>query len=153
MEDAVMSELAYDKLEKRISEKLNGRIKEFRRTVAEISGNFRNLGLESAVWCPDKIHTANIGGIVADSYIGYSRIEGRWGLVVRTIEHDHESRAFVNQRVINIETCGNIEIVVNALRKVPELMHCLEKAAEHQIEALAQTANEFETLRKPDCEF
>jgi hypothetical protein len=94
-----MSALTYDKLRRRISENLSIRSKEFRKTVSAISENFRNLGFESAAWYPEKIHTANLGGIDADSYIGYSRVEGRWGLIVRTIEHDHESHAFVNQRV------------------------------------------------------
>jgi hypothetical protein len=153
MEDVIMSALTYDKLRKRISESLSDRIKEFHKTVAEISGNFRNLGFGSAVWYPERIHTTNIGGISADSYIGYSRVEGRWGLIVRTIEHDHESHAFVSQRVFTIESCGNIEIVVNALRKVPELMQCLSKAAEHQIMTLTQLDDEFEKLRNPGCEF
>jgi hypothetical protein len=148
-----MCALTYDKLRKRISESLSDQNKEFRKTVAEISENFRNLGFGSAVWCPEKIHTANIGGIDADSYIGYSRVEGRWGLIVRMIERDHDSQAFTNQRVFTIESCGNIEIVVNALRKVPELMHCLSNAAEQQISTLTQLDNEFEKLRNPACEF
>jgi hypothetical protein len=153
MEDEIMSALTYDKLRKRISESLSDRIKEFHKTVAEISENFRSLGLGSAVWYPEKIHTANIGGIDADSYIGYSRVEGRWGLIVRTIEHDHESHAFVNQRVFTIESCGNIEIVVNALRKVPELIRCLSETTEHQAKTLTQLDNEFEKLRNSGCEF
>jgi hypothetical protein len=153
MENAIMSALTYDKLRKRISERLSDRIKEFRKTVADISENFRNLGFESAVWYPEKIHTTNIGGIDADSYVGYSRVEGKWSLVLRTIEHDHESHAFVNQRVFTIESCGNIEIVVSALRKVSELMHCLDKAAEHQIQTLAKLDNEFDRLRNSGSEF
>jgi len=148
-----MSDLTYEKLRQRISESLNNQAREFRKTVRDISENFRNLGLESAAWYPEKIHTANLGGIDADSYIGYSRVEGRWGLIVRTIERDRESHAFVNQRVFTIESCGNIEIVVNALRKVPELMHCLSNTMEHQIETLTQLGNEFENLRNSGCEF
>jgi hypothetical protein len=148
-----MSALTYDKLRKRISESLSDRIIEFHKTVAEISGNFRNLGFGSAVWYPEQIHTTNIGGIDADSYVGYSRVEGRWGLIVRTIERDHDSHAFVNHRVFTIESCGNIEIVVNALRKVPELMHCLSEAIEHQIITLTQLDNELEKLRNSGCEF
>jgi hypothetical protein len=153
MENAIMSALTYDKLRKRISEKLNDRIKEFHKTVADISENFRNLGFESAVWYPEKIHRINIGGIDADSYIGYSRVEGKWGLIIRTIEHDHDSHAFVNQRVYTIESCGNIEIVASALRKVPELMHCLDNATENQIQALTLLDNEFDRLRNPGIEF
>jgi hypothetical protein len=148
-----MSALTYDKLKQRILEQLNDRTKEFRRTVADISANFRNLGLESAAWYPEKIHTANIGGIEADSYIGYSRVEGKWGLIVRTIEHDRESHAFVGQRVFTIESCGNIDIVVNALRKVPELIQCLNNTTEHQIKTLTQLDKEFDRLRNPGCEF
>jgi hypothetical protein len=153
MEDAITGALTYDKLRKSISESLNDRIKKFHQTVSEISDNFRNLGFETAVWYPERIHTANLGGISADSYIGYSRVEGRWGLIVRTIEHDCESHAFVNQRVFTIESCGNIEIVVNALRKVPELMRCMSKATEHQIKTLTQLDNEFENLRNSGHEF
>jgi hypothetical protein len=148
-----MSVLTYEKLKKRISENLNDRLKEFHKTVSDISWNFRDLGFESAVWYPEKIHTANIGGIDADSYIGYSRVEGKWGLILRTIEHDRESHAFVSQRVFTIESCGNAQIVVNALRKVPDLMQCLSKAVEHQIQILAQPDNEFAKLRNPECEF
>jgi hypothetical protein len=153
MENTIMSALTYNELKKRIQESLNNRTREFRKTVADVSENFRNLGFESAVWYPEKIHTTNIGGIEAGSYIGYSRVEGKWGLIVRTIEHDHESHAFVNQRVYNIESCGNIEIVVNALRKVPELMHCMDQAAAHQINTLTQLGNQFDPLRNEGCEF
>jgi hypothetical protein len=153
MDDSIMSALTYDSLRMRISESLSDRKKEFNKTVAEISENFRNLGFGSAVWYPEKIHTTNLGGIDADSYVGYSRVEGRWGLTVRTIERDHESHAFVNQRVFTIESCGNIEIVVNALRKAPELMHCLENATENQITTLTQLNNGMEKLRNSGCEF
>jgi hypothetical protein len=148
-----MSTLTYEKLKNRVSENLNDRTKAFRKTVGDVSGNFRNLGLESAVWYPEKIHTANIGGLDADSYIGYSRVEGKWGLIVRTIEHDRDSHAFVSQRVYTIESCGNLEIVVNALRKVPELMLCLNKTVDNQINLLSQTAGEFIKLQDPDCTF
>jgi hypothetical protein len=74
-----MSSIAYEELQKRIAEKLNVQIKEFHKTIGEISERFRNLGLETAVWYPEKIHAGNLGGIDADSYIGYSRLEGRWG--------------------------------------------------------------------------
>ncbi len=148
-----MSALTYEKLRKRISENLNLRIKDFRQTVADISENFRSLGLETAVWYPERIHTANIGGIDADSYIGYSRIEGRWGLIIRTIEHDHETHAFVSQRVFTIESCGNMEIVTTGLKKIRDLILCIDKAVNHQIKILAQPDQEFRELRNPDCEF
>jgi hypothetical protein len=148
-----MSTLTYEKLRKCVSEKLNSSVREFRKTIGDISENFRNLGLETAVWYPEKIHTANIGGIDADSYVGYSRIEGRWGLIIRTIEHDHESHAFVSQRVYTIESCGNMEIVTNALRKVRELMLHMEKAINQQIETLVGTDNEFRGLRNPEYKF
>ena len=148
-----MSALTYEMLRKRVSEKLNSRVTVFRKTVGEISGNFRNLGLESAVWYPEKIHSANIGGLDADSYVGYSRIEGKWGLIVRTIEHDHESHSFVSQRVFTIESCGNMEIVVSALKKVPQLVACLQKAIDHQVDILSRPDDEFDRMRNPDCEF
>jgi hypothetical protein len=148
-----MSDITYEKLKKRVSESLNAKAKEFHKAVEEIGGHFRNLGLETAVWYPEKIHTANIGGIDADSYVGYSRIEGKWGLIIRTIEHDLESHAFVSQRVITIESCGNMEIVVSALKKVRELLLCIHKATEQQIKTLAQPDGEISELRNPDFEF
>ncbi len=148
-----MSALTYEKLKKRVAESLNVRIKDFHQTIADISANFRNLGLETAVWLPERIHTTNIGGIDADSYIGYSRIEGKWGLIIRTIEHDHVSHAFVSQRVFTIESCANMEIVTNGLKRVRDLMQCIDKAATRQIKALSQKNNKFDELRDPDCEF
>jgi len=148
-----MSALTYEMLRKRVSETLNSRVGGFRKTVGEICAIFRNLGLESAVWYTEKIHTANIGGIDADSYVGYSRVEGKWGLIIRTIEHDHETHAFVSQRVYTMESCGNMEIVVNALRKIPQLVTCLQKAIDHQIDILSQPDDEFDRLRNPNCEF
>jgi hypothetical protein len=148
-----MSAITYEKLRKRVSEDLNMRVKDFRGAIRDISTNFRNLGLETAVWYPERIHTANIGGIDADSYIGYSRIEGKWGLIIRTIEHDHESHAFVSQRVRTIESCGDMEIVTNGLRKVRDLMLCIDKATNQQIETLTHPDEEFDGLRNPNCEF
>jgi hypothetical protein len=148
-----MSDITYEKLRMRVSEDLNTRIKEFGKTVEEVDRHFRYLGLVMAVWHPEKIHSANIGGLDAASYIGYSRIEGRWGLIIRTIEHDHESHAFVSQRVYTIGSCGNMEIIVNALRKIPELIRMIDSAIEQQVKKLGQAGTEFEALRNPDHSF
>ncbi len=148
-----MSDLTYEKLKKRVSDGLNARRREFHKTVEDICVNFRNLGLETAVWHPDKIHSVNIGGIDADSYVGYSRIEGKWGLIIRTIEHDHESRAYAGQRVYTLESCGNVEIVANALKKVRELIRSIHVATEHQVKILSQPDGDIEQLRNPECRF
>jgi hypothetical protein len=148
-----MGDITYETVRKRVLEDLNAPIREYIKTVGEISRNFRNLGFETAVWYPERIHTTNLGGIVADSYFGYSRVEGRWGLIIRTIERDQESRAFVGQRVYPIESCGNVEIVVNALRKARELLLGINKAAEQQMEILQKLDGETDQLRNPECKF
>lgn len=148
-----MSDLTYETLRKRITDDLNARIKEFGKTVEEIDRHFRYLGLGKPVWHPEKIHSADIGGLEAESYFGYARIEGKWGLIIRTIERDHVSHAFVNQRVYPLVSCGNMAILVNALRKIPELMHYIEKSVEVQMDALIQTGNEYDGLRDPDFKF
>jgi hypothetical protein len=148
-----MSDITFETLRKRVSDDLNARIKEFGKTVEEVDRHFRYLGLGKAVWHPGKIHEANIGGLDAESYIGYSRIEGKWGLIVRTVERDHESRAYVNQRVYTLGACGNMDVVVNALRKVPELMRLINASIEQQTKILDQAGSEFEGLRNPDCSF
>jgi hypothetical protein len=148
-----MGDVTYEMLRKHVSENLTAPAKEFGKMVGEISRNFRNLGFETAIWYPEKIHTTNIGGIIADSYFGYSRIEGRWGLILRTIERDQESRAFVGQRVYPIESCGNAEIAVNALRKARDLFLCISKAADGQIELLKKLDEGIDALRYPECKF
>ncbi len=148
-----MGDITYEKLRKRISEDLNPRAKEFGKMVEDIGRNFRALGLETAVWLPDKIHTANLGGIDADSYLGYSRVEGRWGLVIRTIERDHENHAFMDQRVIAIESCCNMELVASALKRVRDLVLLIREAVERQIKAIAQPGREITDLRNPQCTF
>ena len=148
-----MGDITYEKLKKQLSEDLNARIVEFSGKVSDIGKYFRNLGFETAVWIPECIHTVNLGGIDADSYIGYSRIEGRWGLMIRTIERDHESRAFVNQRVRTLESCRNIEIVANALKKVRGLVLKIQKAAEKQAGTLNGLSGEIDELRNPECKF
>ena len=148
-----MSHITYDGIRKRISDNLNPEIKEFRKTLADISNNFRNLGLETAVWYPEKIHTVNFGGIDAESYVGYSRVEGKWGLMIRIIEREREKHAVIGQRVVPIESCGNMEMVVNALKKVRELMASIHKTAEQQIKVLEKPDPDFELLRKSDCQF
>ena len=148
-----MSDISYEKLRRRVSEELSPRAKELSKTVEEVDRYFRYLGLGMAVWHPEKIHETNLGGLDAETYIGYSRIEGKWGLILRTIERDHESRAFVSQRVYTIESCGNVEIQANALRKIPELMSLLEKAVDQQIKTAARSTGEFESLRNADREF
>jgi hypothetical protein len=148
-----MGDITYETVKKRVLEDLNAPIREYIKTVGEISRNFRNLGFETAIWYPERIHTTNLGGIVADSYFGYSRVEGRWGLIIRTIERDQESRAFVGQRVYPIESCGNVEIVVNALRKARELLLSINKAADQQMEILKKLDGETDQLRNPECKF
>ena len=142
-----MSDITYDILRKRISENLNAGIREFDKTVGDISRNFKSLGLETSVWCPEKIHSTNLGGIVADSYIGYSRIEGKWGLIIRTIERDSESMAFVSQRVYAIESCRNLEIVAHALKRVRDLLLLMAKTTDRQVEILTTLDSETYSLR------
>ena len=148
-----MDEITYEKLRIRVSDELNSRLKEFGKTVEDVDRYFRYLGLGTAVWHPERIHVANIGGLDAESYIGYSRIEGKWGLIIRTIERDHESHAFVNQRVFTIGSSGNMELVDKALGKIPELIRQIEKVIDQQIKAVAQAEKEFDGLRDPNCKF
>ncbi len=148
-----MSDITFEKLRKHLSDKLNSRAREIHAAVGEISENFRSLGFGVAVWHPERIHTANIGGLDADSYVGYSRIEGKWGLLIRTIEHDHETHSFVSQRVYTIESCGNLEIIANALGKLHELVRSINKMADHQIELLPGLEGEAKELRNPGCKF
>ena len=140
-------DITYEVLRKRNSESLNAGIREFGKTVGDISRNFKSLGLETSVWCPEKIHSTNLGGIVADSYVGYSRIEGKWGLIIRTIERDGESLAFVGQRVYAIESCRNLEIVVHALKKIRDLLLLMAKATDRQLEILTKLDDEMDALR------
>lgn len=145
-----MSDIGYEALRKHISEDLAVGLNEFSRIVGDISRNFRSLGLEAAVWYPDKIHSTNIGGIIADSYFGYSRVEGKWGLTIRTLERDGETRAFVGQRVYAIETCRNAEIVVHALKRAPDLLHLMKKTTDRQLEIIKTLGNEMDALRTPE---
>ncbi len=147
------SDITYDLIRKGVSDNLSSAIKEFRKTVADISNNFRNLGLETPVWYPEKIHTANFGGVDADSYVGYSRIEGRWGLMIRIIEREREKHTVIGQRVVTIESCGNMEMVVHALKKVRELMVLIHKIVELQIKLLEKPDQDFEHFRKSDYQF
>jgi hypothetical protein len=148
-----MGDITYDNLKRNISEELSARVNEFSGKVADIGRNFRNLGFETAVWLPERIHTSNMGGIDTDSYLGYSRMEGRWGLTVRTIERDHESRIFVNQRLRTLESCSNIELAANALKRVGELVLQIQKTADAQKEILDELGDEINDLRNPEFKF
>jgi len=141
-----MSDVDNRKIRKRVSDELNVRVKEFGKTVQDVNRYFKYLGLGTAVWYPEKIYAANLGGLDAESYVGYSRVEGKWGLNIRTIERDHETRAFVGQRVYTIESSGNMELVVNALRKIPELLVSIDSLIDRQIKVLEE-AGDFEKLR------
>lgn len=149
----IMSDLTFERMKSRVSEDLNARIREFRQTVEDIGRNFRNLGLGVAVWHPEKVYSADFGGLDAECYIGYSRIEGKWGLTVRTIERDRGTRAFVAQRVYTLESSSNMELTANALRRVPELMRLIKEAADRQIRTVDEIRCEFDALRSPDCSF
>jgi hypothetical protein len=140
----------YEKLRNEVSDILTSRSREIARHIGEISSNFKILGLEVAVWHPDKIHTANLGGVDAETYIGYSRIEGRWGLVIRTIERDRANGGYVGQRILTLEACNNMEIVANALKKVQDLAQLIHKAIQQQQNAMAQVDVEIEKIRDLD---
>ncbi len=143
-----MGDETYEILKNRIADDLNGKRKEFARKVADINRNFRDLGLETAVWYPKKIYSGNIGGLDADSYLGYSRIEGKWGLNIRTIERDHESRAFVNQRVYPIESSGNVEMVMSALNELPGLWKQIAGVTDQEIAILSEPGGDLDEFRK-----
>jgi hypothetical protein len=143
----------YAELQKRISNDLNKNIREFRKTIAEISDLFRGLGSETSAWCPEKIYSKNIGGIIADSYVGYSRIEGKWGLAIRTIERDDTDKVFISKRVYAIESCRNVEIIIKGLEKVEDLLLMIRKTTDAQMELLETTSAVDDTLtriRKPE---
>jgi hypothetical protein len=144
-----MGEEARDTLKNRVALDLNERKRKFSRQVGEICRSFRDLGLETAVWHPKKIYSANIGGLDAESYIGYSRVEGKWGLNVRTIERDRESGAFVNQRVYPLESSGNVEMVVCALKSVGELWKEIARITEQELELLSNLGEDFCDFMKP----
>ena len=148
-----MSDFTYEKLRKHIFEDLNPRVKDFRKTVSDINRPFKSMELGISVWHPDKIFEANLGGIDAKSYIGYSRLEGKWGLIVRTIERDQESQAYVGQRLVPIESGNNMEVVVHALKKVPDLMQRIQETVGRQIATIEKLDDELSRLRDPDCRF
>jgi hypothetical protein len=131
-----MTPVLYGELQKKISEDLNARLREFRRIITEAGELFRGLGMETSVWCPEKIYTKNIGGITADSYVGYARIEGKWRLAIRTIERDSLNNMFISSRMYSIESCRNIELVIEALRKKDELLLAVSTSVDNQIKLL-----------------
>jgi hypothetical protein len=138
---------AYENLRKQVSDDLVPHTREISRGIADICSHFKMLGLETAVWHPEKIHISNLGGIAAETYLGYSRIEGRWGLVLRTIERDQKSDQFVSQRILTLESCGNLEILVNALEKVGGLAACIQTTIDQQAKAIGQLGDLIESLQ------
>ena len=143
---------AYEKLKKQVSEDLAPYTREIGNGIAEISSHFKMLGLESAVWLPTRIHTSNLGGIDADTYLGYSRIEGRWGLVIRTIERDEKNRDYVGQRILTLESCSNLEILANSLQKISELVACIRQTIQQQTKAAEQLKSRIKDLQELDLQ-
>ncbi len=144
---------AYEKLRKQVSDDLVPHAREIGKGIADISSNFKMLGLETAVWHPEKIHTANLGGIDGETYLGYARIEGRWGLVLRTIERDQKSDQYVGQRILMLESCSNLEILANALGKIGELAVGISKAINHQSKTIKRLNGMIESLQHLECGF
>jgi hypothetical protein len=144
---------AYEKLRKQVSEDLVPHTREIGKGIADISGNFKMLGLETAVWLQGNIHSANLGGIEADTYLGYSRTEGRWGLVIRTIERDQKNGQYVSQRILTLESCSNLEIVANALGRIDELAACIHTAIRQQASAIEQVGSKIKELQGLECKF
>lgn len=144
---------AYEKLRKQVSEDLLPYTREIGKGIADITSNFKMLGLETAVWHPEKIHSANLGGIEADTYVGYSRIEGRWSLTIRTIERDQKTGAHISQRILTLESCSNLEIVDNALGKISELATCIHKAIKQQTTAIERLGERIKYLQRLECDF
>ncbi|HSW39195.1 MAG TPA: hypothetical protein VLL97_06855 [Acidobacteriota bacterium] len=131
-----MTAFDYEELQKKISAGLNTRLREFRKIITDTSDLFSALGMETSVWIPEKIYTKNIGGIIAESHIGYAKIEGKWGLAIRTVERDQASSMFIRNRVYSIESCENIEMAVNGLSRTEELLLAINAVADNQIAML-----------------
>jgi hypothetical protein len=138
---------AYEKLRKQVSDDLVPHAREIGKGIADICGNFKMLGLETAVWHSETIHTANLGGIAAETYLGYARIVGRWGLALRTIERDQKSGQYVSQRILMLESCNNLEILANALGKIGELAACIHIAINQQAKAIEQLGGMVKSLQ------
>jgi hypothetical protein len=138
---------AYEKLRKQVSEDLVPHSREIGKGISDICSNFKMLGLEAAVWRPEKIHSANLGGVEADTYLGYSRIEGRWGLVIRTIERDQKSGEYIGQRILTLESCSNLEILANSLDRIGELIAFIHESIEQQAKAVEKLEARIKDLQ------
>jgi hypothetical protein len=144
---------AYEKLRKQVLEDLVPHTREIGKGIADITSHFKMLGLETAVWHPEKIHSTNLGGINADTYVGYSRLEGRWGLTIRTIERDQKTGAYISQRILTLESCSNLEISDNALGKIGELAIGIHKAIKQQATAIDRLGERIKYLQRLECDF
>jgi hypothetical protein len=138
---------AYEKLRKQVADDLVPHAREIGKGIADICSNFKMLGLETAVWHPEKIHTVSLGGIDAETYLGYARIEGRWGLVLRTIERDQKTGQYVSQRILTLESCSNLEILANALGKIGELAGCIHSGINQQANAIGKLSGIIKDLQ------
>jgi hypothetical protein len=139
---------AYEKLRKQVSDDLAPQTRALGKGIAEIGSHFKMLGLETAVWHPEKIHTSDLGGVIAETYLGYSRIEGRWGLVLRTIERDQQSSQYVSQKILTLESCSNLEILANALEKMNELASGIQAAINQQAKAAERLGRMIKSLQQ-----
>jgi len=149
-----MNETTYEKLRKRVSENLSKRKEELLKTANAINENFSSLGLAVEVWCPEKILSQKyLGGIDAESYLGYGEIEGKWGLAIRTIKRDAEKGTYVGQHTFALESCGDLEILAGALKRIRGLVSSISKKTENQISASINLDNGIEDLKNPNCEF
>ena len=136
-----MTDGSFETLSVRASENLVARKKELSEILQEENKYFKTVGIEIEVWLPTLIHSADLGGISAYSYLGYAKFGGQWGLAIRIIEKEPGYHGVIQWHLCAWESIEDARLAADAIEKIPELKSRLHNESKEFISCVVRAKN------------
>jgi hypothetical protein len=128
----------FEKLKKRWNDNIEKRASELNEVLEPIITGFNNSGIRFSVW--HSLGSKQVTpGISTEGFLGYSEKDGRWGLMIKTIERDHKTNTILNSAVRKLN--GKSIFIKEAVNIIPELLNNLNKAIEQHKKELIEAKN------------
>jgi hypothetical protein len=128
----------FEKLKKRWNDNIEKRASELNEVLEPIITGFNNSGVHFSVW--HSLGSKQVTpGISTEGFLGYSVKDGRWGLLIKTIERDHKTNTILNSGVRNLN--GKSIFIKEAVNTIPELLNNLDNATEQHKKELIEAQN------------
>ena len=117
----------FEKLENRWNDNIEKHISELNKELEPITNSFNNLSVRFSIW--RRLNSKNIiNDITLEGFLGYSEIQGEWGLVIKTLERDNKFGFVLKTDIEKLN--GKNVFIKEAISEIPQILNDLDKALE-----------------------